>query len=130
MAPSPPLKTSRLTQHANDARLCAYATINVVRTPRQCLQQATALQLNPDEHVEHTDGRHRSAKEQKTGNGEHMCEKVVIHLAVGNEQKLNVIKEINSDKLRFKNYELQVKSAHIYIHIYILLSSSYHLIIL
>lgn len=78
--------TSRLTQHANDAGLCAYATINVVRTPRQCLQQATALQLNPDEHVEHTDGRHRSAEEQKTGNGEHMCEKVVIHLAVGNEK--------------------------------------------
>lgn len=90
-AATPP-QTSRLTQHANDARLCAYATINVVRTPRQRLQQATALQLNPDEHVEHTDGRHRSAKEQKTGNGEHMCEKVVIHLAVGNE-KLNVIKE-------------------------------------
>lgn len=59
-----------------------------------------------------------------------MCEKVVIHLAVGNEQKLNVIKEINSDKLRFKNYELQVKSVHkyIYIHLIIFIISSYYLV--
>lgn len=76
-----------LTQHANDAGLCTYPTINIIRTPWHRLQQPAPLQLNPDEHVEHTDGRHGSAKEQKTGYGKHMCDKVVIYLFAKDETK-------------------------------------------
>lgn len=76
-----------LTQHAYDAGLCAYTTINIIRTPWQRLQQPAPLQLNPDEHVEHTDGRHGAAEEQKTGYGKHMCDKVVIYLFAKNETK-------------------------------------------
>lgn len=83
--------THSLTQHPYDARLGADAAINIVAATRQRLEQTAALQLDPDEHVQHTDGRHRPAKEQKAGHGEDMCKKVVIHLSKSNDNVMRCI---------------------------------------
>jgi len=68
------------TQHSDDSSLGIEAPIRIVGSPRQRLQQATPLQLHTNEHVEHTNRCHGSTKEDKSGDGEHMGIKVVLHL--------------------------------------------------